>query len=102
LNPAIGGKWLEVLKQIAPGVHRAAVVHVPEIAANVTFLPAVKAAAASLGMTVTTAAVRDTADIERVLTAFAREPNRGLIVTPSPLTLPIPQSLLLRADEVIQ
>jgi len=85
-EPAIGGKWLEVLKQIAPGVRRAAVVHVPEIAANVAFLPAVKAAAASLGMTVTGAAVRDTADIERVLTAFAREPNGGLIVTPSPLT----------------
>jgi putative ABC transport system substrate-binding protein len=85
-EPAIGGKWLEVLKQIAPGARRAAVVHVPDIAANVAFLPAVKAASTSLGMTVTAAGVRDDADIERVLTAFAREPNGGLIVTPSPLT----------------
>ncbi len=85
-EPALGGKWLEVLKQIAPGVRRAAVVHVPEIAANVSFLHVAEAASTSLGMTVTAAGVRDAADIERVLTAFAREPNGGLIVTPSPLT----------------
>jgi putative ABC transport system substrate-binding protein len=85
-EPALGGKWLEVLKQVAPRVRRAAVVHVPEIAANVAFLHVAEAASASLGMTVTAAGVRDAADIERVLTAFAREPNGGLIVTPSPLT----------------
>jgi ABC-type uncharacterized transport system substrate-binding protein len=85
-EPAIGGKWLEVLKQVAPELRRVAVVHVPEIAANVAFLPAIKAASTSLGMTASAAGVRDDADIERVLTAFAREPNGGLIVTPSPLT----------------
>ena len=85
-EPVLGGKWLEVLKQIAPRVRRAAVVHVPEIAANVAFLRVAEAASASLGMTATGADVRDAADIERVLTAFAREPNGGLIVTPSPLT----------------
>jgi ABC-type uncharacterized transport system substrate-binding protein len=85
-EPALGGKWLGVLKQVAPRVRRAAVVHVPEIAANVAFLHVAEAASASLGMTVTAAGVRDAADIERVLTAFAREPNGGLIVTPSPLT----------------
>ena len=85
LEPTIGGKWLELLKQIAPGVRRAAVVHVPDIAANVAFLHVAEAASASLGMTVTAAGVRDDADIERVLTGFAREPNGGLIVTPSPL-----------------
>ena len=85
-EPALGGKWLEVLKQIAPRVRRAAVVHVPEIAANVAFLHVAEAASTSFGMTVTGAGVRDAADIERVLTAFAREPNGGLIVTPSPLT----------------
>jgi putative ABC transport system substrate-binding protein len=85
-EPAMGGKWLELLKQIAPGVRRAAVVHVPEITANVAFLRVVEAASSSLGMTATAAGVRDDADIERVLTEFAREPNGGLIVTPSPLT----------------
>jgi putative tryptophan/tyrosine transport system substrate-binding protein len=85
LEPTIGGKWLELLKQIAPEVRRAAVIHVPDIAANVAFLHVAEAASASLGMTVTAAGVRDAADIERVLAAFAREPNGGLIVTPSPL-----------------
>jgi putative ABC transport system substrate-binding protein len=87
-EPVLGGKWLEVLKRIAPKVRRAAVVHVPEIAANVAFLRVAEAASASLGMTVTGAGVRDAADIERVLAAFAREPNGGLIVTPSPLRDP--------------
>jgi ABC-type uncharacterized transport system substrate-binding protein len=85
-EPSIAGKWLEVLKQIAPGVRRVAVVHIPEIAANVAFLRVAEAASTSLGLKVTAAGVRDIADIERVLTAFAREPNGGLIVTPSPIT----------------
>jgi putative ABC transport system substrate-binding protein len=85
-EPAFGGKWLEVLKEVAPNVRRAAVLHVPEIAANVALLHAVEAASIALGMTVTPAAARDAADVERVLTAFAREPDGGLVVTPSPLT----------------
>jgi putative ABC transport system substrate-binding protein len=85
-EPAFGGKWLGVLKQIAPGVRRVAVVHVPEIAANVAFVPVVETAATALGMTVLAAGVRDASDIERVLTAFAGEPAGGLIVIPSPLT----------------
>jgi putative tryptophan/tyrosine transport system substrate-binding protein len=85
-EPAFGGKWLEMLKEVAPNVRRAAVLHVPEIAANVALLHAVEAASIALGMTVTPAAARDAADVERVLTAFAREPDGGLVVTPSPLT----------------
>jgi putative ABC transport system substrate-binding protein len=84
---AIGGKWLEVLKQIAPGVHRVAVVHNPDIAVNVAFLHAAEAASASLGMTVIAAGVRAAADIDSALTAFAREPNGGLIVAPNPVNL---------------
>jgi putative tryptophan/tyrosine transport system substrate-binding protein len=85
-EPALGGKWLELLRQIAPGVNRIAVVHVPEIAANVAFLRVVEAASAASGLTVTAAGVRSAADIERALAAFAQESNGGLIVTPSPLT----------------
>jgi putative ABC transport system substrate-binding protein len=83
---AIGGKWLEVLREIAPGVHRVAVVHNPDITANVAFLHAAEAASTSLGMTVTATGVRDAADIESALMAFAREPNGGLIVAPAPIT----------------
>jgi putative ABC transport system substrate-binding protein len=82
---AIGGKWLEVLKQIAPGVRRVAVVHNPDIAAHVAFMRAAEAASTALGGTVAAAGVRTAADIESTLTAFAREPNGGLIVAPSPI-----------------
>ena len=85
-EPAFGGKWVEVLKEVAPRVRRVAVLHVPEISANLALLRAVETASKALGVTVIPAAVRNTDDVERVLTAFAREPDGGLVVTPSPLT----------------
>jgi hypothetical protein len=54
---------------------------------NVAFLRAAEAASTSLGMTVTAAGVLNATDIERALTAFAREPNGGLIVAPAPVTI---------------
>jgi putative ABC transport system substrate-binding protein len=85
-EPAIGGKWLEVLREIAPHVRRAAVLHNPNVTANVAFLQAAEQAAASWGIKVTAAGVHNVADIEPIVTAFAREPDGGMIVTPSPLT----------------
>jgi putative ABC transport system substrate-binding protein len=79
-------QWMGILKEIAPAVRRVAFVHVPEITANVAFMRMGEASSAALGMTVSAAGVRNPADIERVLTEFAQEPNGGLIVTPSPLT----------------
>jgi putative ABC transport system substrate-binding protein len=96
-EPAIGGKWLEVLREIAPGVRRVAVIHNPNVSANVAFLHAAETAATSLGVTVTAAGVRDAADIERILTEFAREPNGGIIVTPSPVTNTIDKRELIFA-----
>jgi putative ABC transport system substrate-binding protein len=81
-EPSMGGKWLEVLREAAPDLRRAAVLYVPEVAANIALLHAAETASSALGMI----AVRSTTDIEQVLTAFAREPNGGLVVTPSPLT----------------
>ena len=81
---AIGGKWLEVLKEIAPKVRRVAFVYSPEnirpcrvYARGRSELPA------RCRTTVTAAGVRNAADIEFALTAFAKEPNGGLIVAPS-------------------
>ena len=86
-EPAIGGKWLEVLKQIAPSVRRVAVVHDPRIAANVSFFRAAESASSSLGVTVTPAGVTNAADIEREITAFAQGgPDGGLVVAPAPST----------------
>jgi putative tryptophan/tyrosine transport system substrate-binding protein len=84
-EPAIGGKWLAYLSQIAPGLRRVAVVHVPEIAPNVAFLRVVEAAAPQMGMSVIAAEIRNAADIERVLSTFGPQ-GAGLIVTPSALT----------------
>jgi putative ABC transport system substrate-binding protein len=85
-EPAIGGKWLEILREIAPGVRRVAVILNPNVTANVAFLHAAEAAAASMGVTVSAADARAAGDMERVLTEFAKEPNGGVIVTPSPAT----------------
>jgi putative ABC transport system substrate-binding protein len=84
-EPAIAGKWLDLLRQIAPDLRRVAVVHVPEIVPNVAFVRVVEAAARALGIAVTAAEVRNAADIERVLSAFGQD-GGGLIVTPSALT----------------
>ena len=81
---AIGGKWLEVLKDVAPGVRRIAFVYSPDIAAHIAFLRTAETASISRGMTVIPAAVRNAAEIESAITAAAQEPNGGLIIAPSP------------------
>lgn len=85
-EPAISGKWLEVLRELAPGVRRAAVVHHPNIAANMAFVRAAEAASSMFGVTVTAVPVRTAAEIEDALPKFAQEPNGGLIVAPAPST----------------
>ncbi len=85
-EPAIGGKWLDLLRQVAPGMRRVAVIHVPDIVPNVAFLRVVEAAAPAFGIAVTAGEVRNADDIERALPAFAQYGGGGLIVTPSALT----------------
>jgi putative ABC transport system substrate-binding protein len=83
----LSGKWLELLKQMAPGVTRAAVLRDPAISAGIGQFAAIQSMAPSLGVEVIAVNVRDAADIERDVTAFARSPNGGLIVTGSALTV---------------
>ena len=85
-EPAIAGKWLEVLKELAPGIRRAAIVYHPSIAANLAFVRAAEVASSAFGVTITAAAVRNAADIEETITRFAQEPNGGLVVAPAPPT----------------
>ena len=84
-EPMIGGKWLELLKEIAPGLRRVGVVYDQNIPANVDFLRTTQALSGAVGVTVASIELHDATDIERALTEFAREPNGGLIVTPNPL-----------------
>jgi hypothetical protein len=84
---AASAKWVELLKEIAPGVTRAAVLRDPTIASGIGQLGAVLAVAPSLGIESSPIGVRDAGEIERAVTAFAREPNGGLIVLASPLSI---------------
>jgi ABC-type uncharacterized transport system substrate-binding protein len=78
------GKWLELIKEIAPRVTRAAVLRDPTIAAGIGQLAAIQAVAPALGVELSPLGVRDAADIERGVTTFARGSNSGLIVTAGP------------------
>ena len=81
----ISGKWLELLKEIAPGVTRAAVLRDPAIAAGSGQLGAIQSVAPSFGVELSPVGVRDPGEIERAVRAFARGSNGGLIVTASGL-----------------
>jgi putative tryptophan/tyrosine transport system substrate-binding protein len=81
----IGGKWLELLKEAAPGVRRVGVLYNQNIPANVEFLRTAQTQSSFVGVTVTPAELHDVADIERVVTEFAQGSDSGLIVTPNPL-----------------
>jgi len=80
VEPSLGGKWLQLLKQIAPGVDRVAFMFNPEAApyAGLFTRPA-EAAAPSLGVHVISSAVHNAAEIEDAITELAREPGGGLI-----------------------
>jgi putative tryptophan/tyrosine transport system substrate-binding protein len=83
----ISGKWLELLKEIAPHVARVAILRDLAIAAGSGQLGAIQAVAPSFGVELSPFGVRDVSEIERAIGSFARAPNSGLIVTGSPLTL---------------
>src|SRR5215831_9492238 len=83
----IGGKWLELLKEITPGVMRAAVVRDPALPQGTGLFGAIQSAASSFGVELTPVNVRDASEIERALAAFARSHDGGLIVTASILAV---------------
>jgi putative tryptophan/tyrosine transport system substrate-binding protein len=78
---SLAGKWLELLKQIAPGVTRAAVFRDPANPSGIGQFAVIQAMAPPLGIEVIPVNVRDAAEIERVITVFARTANGGLVTT---------------------
>ena len=80
---SMSGKWLELLKEIAPGVTRAAVLRDPAVTSGIGQFGAVQIVAPSLGVELSPVDVRDAPEIERAVTAFATGSNGGLIVTAS-------------------
>ena len=82
---SLSGKWLELLKQIAPGVTRAAVLWDPTIPAGIGQFAVIQSVAPSVGVEVTPVKGRDVHEIEQGVAAFARSSSGGLIVTASGL-----------------
>ena len=90
----IGAKWLELLKEIAPNVTRAAVVRDPAIIAGIGQWGAIQSASPSVAIEVSSVNIDDAGEIEQSIAAFARSPNGGLILTGSALAI-------LRRDLII-
>jgi putative ABC transport system substrate-binding protein len=81
---SLSGKWLELLKEIAPSVTRVAVLRDPTLAGGIGQYAVIQAMASSSGVELSVIDMRDAGEIERALASFAHEPNGGLIVTVSP------------------
>jgi len=80
---SIAGKWLELLKQVAPRVTRVAILRDPGVPAGLGQFSAIQTAAVSTGIEISALNVRDATEIERAMAAFALTPNSGLIVVAS-------------------
>jgi putative tryptophan/tyrosine transport system substrate-binding protein len=83
----IGAKWLELLKEIAPNVTRAAILRDPAIIAGIGQWAAIRSASPSVAIEVSPVNIADAGEIERSIAAFARSPNGGLILTGSALAI---------------
>ena len=94
---SMSGKWLELLKEIAPRVTRAAVLRDPAVASGIGQFGAVQIVAPSLGVALSPVDVRDAGEIERAVAAFASGPNGGLIVTASSLAVVHRQTIIALA-----
>jgi len=87
LEYGMAGKWLELLKQITPGVTRVAVLRDPTQGSGAMQFAAIQAIAPALGVEITPVGLRDSGDIERAVSAFAHSSNGGLIVTAGSATV---------------
>jgi putative ABC transport system substrate-binding protein len=84
---ALAGKWVELLKQIAPTVSRVAVLRDAALAAGIGQFAVIQSVAPSLGLDVSAFNIRDARQIEQDITRFASSPNGGLILTASALSV---------------
>jgi putative tryptophan/tyrosine transport system substrate-binding protein len=87
LEYPLSGKWLEVLKEIAPSVRRVGAINQAENVTGAGYLRALESAAQTIGVQLIAAHVRDAAEIEQAIAALASQSDGGLIILPSPLAL---------------
>jgi putative tryptophan/tyrosine transport system substrate-binding protein len=86
IEAGMGGKWLELLNEIAPGIQRVAIMFSPDTSTAAYYMPSLETAARSLGVTPVAAPVRSDADIETVIAMLGREPGGGFILPPDGFT----------------
>jgi putative ABC transport system substrate-binding protein len=86
LEATLGGKWLELLSEIAPGLKRVAIMFNPDTAPVSAFMPSFETAARSLSVVPIVASVHDELEIETAIIALGREPGGGLVVMPDVFT----------------
>jgi putative ABC transport system substrate-binding protein len=100
VESSLTGKWLELLKEVAPHVKRVAFIFNPKLApgGGLYYTRLIEAAAPSFAVTPTVAPVHGAADIERAIGEFVREPNGGLVVLPDAATLVNRKLIVALAD----
>jgi putative tryptophan/tyrosine transport system substrate-binding protein len=81
-EPTLGGKWLELLSEIAPGLERAAIIFNPDTSPASAYMPSLETAARSLKVAPIAAPVHSDVEIETAIIALGREPRGGLVVIP--------------------
>jgi putative ABC transport system substrate-binding protein len=86
LEASLGGKWLELLSEIAPGLKRAAIMFNPDTSPVSTYMPSFETAARSLKVVPIIAPVHDDGEIETAIIALGREPGGGLVAMPDAFT----------------
>jgi putative ABC transport system substrate-binding protein len=86
LEPTLGGKWLELLSEIAPGLKRVGIMFNPDLPAPSTYIPSLETAARSLKVDPITKPVHSDVEIETAIIAIGREPGGGLVVVPDGFT----------------
>jgi putative ABC transport system substrate-binding protein len=93
----LGGKWLELLSEIAPGLKRAAIMFNPDTSPASTYMPSLETAARSLKVMPIIAPVHSEVEIETAIVALGREPGGGLVIMPDTFTLAHRAALLAAA-----
>jgi putative ABC transport system substrate-binding protein len=93
----IGGKWLELLKEVTPRVTRVAVIRDSATTAGVGQWSAIQTAASSFGVEASPINLRDARELELSISTFARSPNGGLIVTSSGLAITHRDAIIMQA-----
>ena len=94
----IGGKWVELLKEAAPGLARVLVLYNSDNYTSRALLENIQSSVPKIGVQVTAASVQDAAEIEAAITAFAKEGGGGIVLLPDPVIQASPRSIIELAD----